>query len=164
MPQLYAVERIMKWALIFISLIFISCGGKGSMPITDCLEKDCRISRQRQQTAGPNRTPVLFSTIQNKIFTPKCTMCHGKDFGAANLKLDKDNAYNMLVNVASVEDSGRMRVLPLRPGPTSSYIIAKIIEDKSTRFAARMPQGGPYLSDSEIQMIKDWIDQGAQNN
>ncbi len=29
---------------------------------------------------------------------------------------------------------------------------------------ARMPLGGPYLSSEDIQMIKEWINDGAENN
>ena len=29
------------------------------------------------------------------------------------------------------------------------------------RFGARMPIGGPYLSDAEVQVLVDWIDAGA---
>jgi hypothetical protein len=31
-------------------------------------------------------------------------------------------------------------------------------------FGDRMPQGGPYLPDSTLQVIKLWINQGAKDN
>ena len=31
-------------------------------------------------------------------------------------------------------------------------------------FLDRMPQGGPYLPDSTIQLIRTWINQGAKDN
>jgi len=40
-----------------------------------------------------------------------------------------------------------------------SNIIKKL--SSTPPFGDRMPQGGPYLPDSTIQVIKAWIDQGA---
>lgn len=34
----------------------------------------------------------------------------------------------------------------------------------SPPFGSRMPLGGPFLPEGNISLIKDWIDQGAQNN
>ena len=44
----------------------------------------------------------------------------------------------------------------------TSNIIRKI--SPNPPFGDRMPQGGPYLPDSTIQLIKLWINQGAKNN
>ena len=44
----------------------------------------------------------------------------------------------------------------------SSILIAKL--QANPGFGSRMPQGGPYLPDSTIQIIARWINQGAKNN
>ncbi|MCG8555991.1 MAG: hypothetical protein MJD61_12000 [Proteobacteria bacterium] len=50
------------------------------------------------------------------------------------------------------------------PGkPCESLLVQKVGE--SPPFGTRMPRTGPpFLSDSEIQLIKDWIAEGALEN
>lgn len=38
------------------------------------------------------------------------------------------------------------------------------IESSKPEFGERMPPSGPYLSNDEINLIKEWIDEGAENN
>lgn len=38
------------------------------------------------------------------------------------------------------------------------------IESDNPEYGVRMPEGGPYLSDDEIELIKEWIDDGAEDN
>lgn len=38
------------------------------------------------------------------------------------------------------------------------------IESDNPEYGERMPEGGPFLSDDEIELIKEWIDEGAENN
>jgi hypothetical protein len=44
----------------------------------------------------------------------------------------------------------------------SSLMVKKL--SASPPFGDRMPRGGPYLSDSTIQILKTWINQGAKDN
>ncbi len=135
----------------------------GILAVTAC---DERLS----ELTGP--TPDLrptFSSIQQDIFgaadssgRPACTRCHN-DVGrtaAAGLVLRGDTAYASLVNVPS-RKPGVMRVVPGQPD--ASYIIHKI-EGRSDIAGTRMPNGGPYLSDGQILVIKRWIELGAKND
>jgi hypothetical protein len=45
----------------------------------------------------------------------------------------------------------------------TSYLIHKL-DGRSDIAGLRMPQGGPFLSTGDVQVIRTWIDQGAQNN
>lgn len=49
------------------------------------------------------------------------------------------------------------------PGKADSSTIVRKISPNPP-FGDRMPQGGPYLPDSTIQLIRLWINQGAKNN
>ncbi len=122
--------------------------------------------------AGP--TPDLeptFSSIQKEIFETTdasgraaCVTCHtaSKVQFVAGLNLDHDAAYGQLVNVASREQPGLMRVAP--SNPDASYIIHKL-EGQSGIVGRRMPfSGPPYLTDGQIQIIQRWITIGAPNN
>jgi hypothetical protein len=120
---------------------------------------------------GP--TPELrpaFSSIQKQIFEtddssgrPACVQCHnaGGQFFAGGLNLEQAVAYGNLVNVASRDKPGETRVIP--GDAESSYLIHKL-EGRSTIAGARMPFSGPYLTAGQIDVIKQWIDEGAAND
>jgi hypothetical protein len=116
---------------------------------------------------GP--TPDLratFSSIQEEIFEngdstgrPACTQCHNPGGARFNgLDLSHDVAYGNLVGIASRGKPGAIRVVA--GDAESSYIVHKL-EGRSDIVGARMPNGGPYLTDGQIFVIKRWIDLGA---
>ena len=121
---------------------------------------------------GP--TPDLeptFSSIQKNIFENSdssgrsaCVKCHtnvGRPT-VGGLVLTHDVAYDQLVNVLSNEIPSVKRVNP--GDPENSYIIHKV-EGRAGIVGRRMPfDGPPYLTDGQIQVIKRWIELGAQRN
>lgn len=98
-----------------------------------------------------------FSGVQS-IFTNKCAFsgCHGAN-PSASLSLSSGSAFTNVIN-KSVEDPNRLRVNP--GNSTASYLYQKIIAGGNIT-GGRMPLGGSPLSDSEINTIKAWIDEGA---
>jgi hypothetical protein len=42
-----------------------------------------------------------------------------------------------------------------------SLLVQKL---RGTASGSKMPVGGPFMSNAEVQKFVDWIDQGAQNN
>ncbi|MFQ5640653.1 MAG: hypothetical protein ACE5IR_21955 [bacterium] len=107
------------------------------------------------------------------VFDTNCTRCHspggigfiqtgGNDNNG--LDLTRGNAYGKLVNQPTFEEPGTAPQLRVAPGdPDGSYIIQKISSD-SPKFGRRMPlDGPPYLSQADIQLIRDWITEGAPN-
>lgn len=115
--------------------------------------------RPIDSTGGGNGTltPDLQS-IQDNVFTPICTACHVGASAPVGLRLDAANSYNMLVGIPSVEVPSIQRVAP--GDPNNSYIIQKL--EGTAAVGAQMPFGGPALSASTIQVIRQWIAQGAQ--
>lgn len=125
-----------------------------------------------RDVAGP--TPDLqptFSAIQRDIFSSvdaagrvACTNCHNAVNArfAANLNLADGSAYAQLVNVASTNKAGAVRVVP--GDPDASYLIQKI-EGAPGIVGQRMPRNnGPFLTPGQVLIIRRWIQQGAQNN
>jgi hypothetical protein len=122
--------------------------------------------------AGP--TPGLeptFSSIQRDIFETTdvagrvaCVTCHtnvGK-VPAGNLVLLAGVSYNNLLNVASFQQASVRRVVP--NDPDASYLVRKISGTPGIT-GLRMPLNGPpYLTSGQIQILRSWIEQGAQNN
>ncbi len=108
--------------------------------------------------SGPPAGNSDFQEIQDTIFTPICTVCHAGANAPVGLRLDAANSYAMLVNVASVEAPGTLRVNPGNPG--ASYLVHKIEGTAAT--GARMPANGPpYLSQAQVDLIRGWIAAGA---
>jgi hypothetical protein len=118
-------------------------------------------------TTAPGDTlqPTL-SSIQTKIFTPKCAVsgCHVAGTAAHGLDLSAGQSFATLVGVASGEIPTMKRVNATKAD--SSYLMIKL-EGDTTRMAAgtaRMPLNGPALSAAEIAAVRQWIQNGAQNN
>jgi len=120
----------------------------------------------------PNLEPT-FASIQATIFEASdpsnrvpCVNCHTNvgRLPAANLNLLRDFAYDQLVNRASVERPGTLRVAP--GNPDTSYLIDKLAATPRTPIVGlRMPLNSPaYLTDGQIQVIRRWIETGAQRN
>ncbi|HEX9771997.1 MAG TPA: hypothetical protein VGA44_00920, partial [Steroidobacteraceae bacterium] len=114
-----------------------------------------------------NPVVITFAQIQSTVFTPRCAFCHTGPTSndPANLPqgMNLSNAaasYAALVGVASLEVPALQRVNP--GDPNNSYIIHKL---EGTQVEGdRMPLGGPFLSQAEIDDIRAWISAGAPNN
>ena len=109
---------------------------------------------------GPG--PASLSTIQEMIFTPTCATsnCHSGTNPPDGLDLSAGSAYANTVNVASVQMPSLFRI---RPGdPDASYLVRKI--EGVGIVANRMPLGQPPLSAEEIDLIRRWVSEGAQDN
>lgn len=110
----------------------------------------------------PGNLPISFSADVQPIFTRSCAKsgCHIPATAPFGFVLEQGQAYANLVGVPSAEDPLLKRVEPGRSD--LSYIIRKL---EGNALGDRMPADGPpYLPDAEIQLIKDWIDQGALDN
>ena len=105
---------------------------------------------------------ATFTRVQNEIFTPNCAQlgCHDPIGRQEQLILSPGRSYALVVGQPSVEIPSLPRVAPL--DPAGSYLYRKITGAGIT--GDRMPQGGPYLSDSEIRLVRDWIRRGAPND
>ncbi len=99
---------------------------------------------------------VSFANDVQPIFNQNCTtQCHPN---SGNLDLTAGNSYNQLVNV-NASGYAAKRVVP--GDPDNSVLYKKI--DGSGVYGSTMPLGGS-LSAAQINTIKQWIVEGAQNN
>lgn len=147
---------IKKLTISFFTLILAGCGagsGKGldnqGLPITD---------NSGGQPPTQNEAATLAS-LQKNIFGAICTNCHTGSNAPRGLRLDsEENSYAFLVQHAADEVPELMRVNPGKPD--ESYIIRKL-EGASGIVGSRMPLGGPYLTQEQINNVRDWIANGA---
>lgn len=121
---------------------------------------------------GP--TPDLmptFSSIQSNIFNQSdssgrlaCVQCHtdqGRTAAGPGLVLLEGRSYQQLIGQPSVGRPGATKVIP--GDPDNSYLIRKLEGRDIT--GERMPRSnGPYLTEGQIRVIRQWILDGAPNN
>lgn len=129
-----------------------ACAGNG-----DGLDSNGQPVGEGGSTPPGSGGTATFQQIQDTVLTPICTACHAGGSAPLGLRLDAGNSYALLVNVASVEVPSLSRV---KPGdPDNSYIVQKI--EGRAAVGGRMPLGGPALSQANIDLIRQWIAEGA---
>lgn len=105
---------------------------------------------------------ATFTRVQTEIFSASCAFsgCHGGGSASAGLALDSGVAHGNIVDVPSTQSS-LDRIEPNDPG--ASYLFLKVIDDPSIT-GSRMPRGGAPLSQTQIDLLRDWIERGAPND
>jgi len=98
-----------------------------------------------------------FDSIQTNVFDQFCISCHIGATAPAGLRLDSANSFALLVGVASTQNPALMRVEPSNPG--ESYLIRKLEGTAGT--GGQMPLGATPLPQSDIDVIRQWITDGA---
>lgn len=119
----------------------------------------------------PQATPtavaeeVTFAQLQQQIFTPRCAtqFCHDATTQAAAMVLDANSAFENLLGVAptnpTANGAGMLRVDPL--DPDNSYLVIKLQGPNTVELGARMPLIGTPLTEAQIDLIRQWIEEGA---
>ncbi len=103
------------------------------------------------------------ASIQANVFTPTCSTagCHTGPSGPglpAGMDLSSEDAsFTNLVDVASVQAPMTLRVAA--GDSDNSYLVDKL--EGTATAGSRMPQGGPFLDQATIDVIRLWIDSGA---
>lgn len=147
----------MKWhtnAIIVLSGIFYGCGysSGGSSTTPAATSTDTTVVEAK------------FSSIQSKIFAKSCAMagCHVQN--AQFPALEKELAFGDLVGVPSRRAQGQ--TLVVRSDAASSYLVRKLLGTQTDvgGSGSQMPRGGTPLSQSDIDAIKKWINDGAKND
>jgi len=108
--------------------------------------------------------PTLQS-IQDNVFTPLCAGCHSgpasNDVNQLPSAMDLTSlslSYMSLVGTSSLQQGAILRVAA--NDPDASYLIQKLEGVAAT--GGRMPLGGPFLPQTDINVIRQWILDGAQ--
>jgi hypothetical protein len=137
--------------LILISLV-------GSL-----LNTSCSSGSKTSGTTTTGASGVSFSRDVQPIFNNNCVVCHA-GAGQAGLTLEPSLSYGKLVGVPSTESATELRVKA--GSPDQSYLIAKLngTQVQAGGSGAQMPFNGTPLSQTQINVISQWIAAGASNN
>ena len=103
----------------------------------------------RVRSQQPPARPVDFATDIGPILAKNCQGCHQGGAAPAGLRLDSP--------VALLQGSISGKVIV--PGNATESLLVRRISDKS---GVRMPPIGQPLSDANISLIREWVDQGAK--
>lgn len=109
-----------------------------------------------EATAAADSTPteaaaasaVSFSNDVLPLLQSQCTRCHGESKAEEGLRLD---SFEMLM--AGAEDGA-----VIVPGDAANSLLVQLVE------SGQMPRRSTKLSAEQIQLLVDWINQGANNN
>lgn len=133
---------------VFIALLIVGLMG-------------CDLGTDPEDANGENGE-VTFSEDVEPMLANNCAFsgCHGTSNTQQDLVLAEGEAYNNLVDVPSREMPELDRVEPGEPD--SSFLLLKLKPNPPA--GGRMPQGGPYFSDEQIETVETWISEGAEDN
>jgi hypothetical protein len=112
---------------------------------------------------SPPPQQVSFSSQIQPIFTASClgNACHDSVMPADGLPLTAGSSYAALVGVNSTQCTSVKLVAP--GAPDQSYLVWKLQGSGPCFFGSRMPKSAS-LPASQIQLVRDWIANGAPNN
>lgn len=148
------LKNLLLTAVCSLGLLFVSCGDNstGTNGGTG--------NGNGNGDGGNGGTPSepTFSNVQN-ILSSSCATsgCHDSSTEQNGVNLTSyDDVMNSVgqqygENVVQADDAA------------GSPLVDKI-ESGNPEFGDRMPPGGPYLSTDDIDLIKDWINEGAEDN
>ena len=112
-----------------------------------------------------------FSEIYPLLFPPdtkaKCNFCHSMPAsnisnGHLHMGMDRAAAYGALVGQTSTSPKCGGKALVVAHHPDKSLLFEKVSANPSC--GSRMPLGAAALSVEQLEMIRSWIADGAQDN
>jgi hypothetical protein len=101
-------------------------------------------------------TGVSFATEVKPILDQSCVNCHkaaGQGYSKSGLRLD---SYESLM-------AGTKFGPVVKPGSSISSSLYLVVAGKADP-SIRMPHNREPLSSESVELLKNWIDQGAKNN
>lgn len=109
----------------------------------------------------PTGADPRLSMIQAEIFTPSCTQasCHDADGPESDLDLTEGASHGSLVGVSG-QLSSTVRVVP---GDPDNSLLIQALEGTAPDPIRSMPIG-LMLEQDQIDIVRQWIEDGAAND
>jgi len=106
-----------------------------------------------------------FTGVTTHVFIPYCASCHTTEDvdEKGELDFETEEVYVQLIDVQAVEAPAQIRVIP--GDPDNSFLIHKLENTQGFFEGDVMPPPPSSTLDPElIQLVRDWIADGAQDN
>jgi hypothetical protein len=120
-----------------------------------------QVAKQCDDADSDPATPVSYAGDVAPLLGEYCTVCH-TPAGATPIGVD-ESGLDMSTYVTLRTGGGSSGENIVVPGHPCSSVLAQKVST-APPFGARMPLGGPYMADDEIQTLHDWIAEGAHDN
>jgi hypothetical protein len=109
--------------------------------------------------APSGREPLSFARVYERVLAPRCGPCHTIGASGELQMPDAVRAYASIINVAGRGAcNGRLLVVP--GVPEASALLDKVSDGELC--GTHMPLGRASLSEDEIALVRQWIEEGAQ--
>jgi hypothetical protein len=151
MPQLRFIV-----AVATMGVVLTACGGDGPTDPGGDDNNNNNGGDTRVIKDNPSFSQDVYEIFQRRGCT--ASSCHGSGAGGLTLS-SASGAYTALVGTPS---AGTGEVLVIASDAANSYLVKKL--EGTAAAGARMPPGGSALDNIDLTNIKNWINQGANNN
>jgi len=150
------VKRARAWACalgagLVLGLV-VACSNDVGEPLPACSDADSDPSQSVDW--GTQIVPLLW-TAQNGA--DKCTYCHLASFPEGSTP-----AYLYLESYTNLQKGSKNGPIVV-PGKPCGSLLVKKLRGTATN-GARMPRGGPFFTPEQIQLVADWIAEGAKGD
>lgn len=135
------------------SLLVVACGGGGSAgSVAD---------------ATPGTFSEIYATVLSTDTDSRCNFCHSMPAsqvsnGKFHTGMDAAETYAALLSTTSTSDACAGRSVVVPGDPEQSLLYLKVAGQPPC--GNRMPLGGSALSAAQVEMIRSWIDGGANED
>ena len=159
------MNKILLVFIIFAGLIITACGSQPTeAPASPPTEEPAPVTEEPADTAvpptdAPTEEPtaepaassgeISFTNDVQPLLESRCKNCHGGDRGTEE-GLDMTSYANLMAG----SDNGPVIIAG---DADSSLLVELLVEQK-------MPKRGPKLAPPQVQLIIDWVNQGALDN
>ena len=100
------------------------------------------------ESAAPAGATVSFATDIGPLLSNRCGSCHGDSRKREGLSV------TTYADLMKGSDNGPV----IMPGNSDSSLLVDLVASQE------MPKQGPKLTPSEVQLLVDWVNQGALDN
>jgi len=145
-PLLTSKTRFVRaGSFVFVACLLLILFG------TTSTERPVSADEAGREARGQEEEKIDFSSQILPILSDNCFACHGVDAEArqADLRLDQ--------RVSAVDEA-----LAIEPGDAAASLLVERITAKKSRERMPPPDFNKTLDLAEVELIKKWIDQGAE--
>jgi hypothetical protein len=140
----------------------------------------CAPGTPSDDDAGVVEEGPTFARVKDELISLNCStaLCHGGSGPQRELRLDADDVWENLIDVDAKEiddDTGQPWKLVVPGDPASSLLYVALIEDVDGEWTGseldrpqqdmqKMPPDIDSLAASKIDLVRDWIEAGANDD